>query len=339
MIYSNYLNRLGAIKTYLKENNMTDELEIASEIIRDQNATMSFFDFDNTLFRSPMKPALWKGSWWASPLSLSPPIVPEIPDESWWIQETVSAAKAAIADPNTFSVCLTGRQDHVYRGRIPYLLHDAGLNFDMVKLSNGNDTFEFKSREILELIRKHPFVSKIGLWDDKATFLTGYKALIESDDPEIEVTIHHVVAESKAALGGDKLPEIPAVFPNKASYIGLMLDSGSKGKLFGKFPAKHKEESGDHVTVIFNPNGQNLEAMRDLFGKKYDINVTGYAEDEKGQAIVVNAPGIAFPEGKIPHITISTAEGASPVYSNEMLAKSKITPVQNVTLSGILWWK
>lgn len=336
------VNRLGQLSQLLKVAELEEESGQALNLVKkekDPLATLIIFDFDNTLFRSPLKPAVWKGGWWGNPASLTPPCLPENVGEEYWIPDTIAAARRAISDPNTFSVCMTGRQDFMFRGIVPHLLSDIGLSFDMVKLSNSDNTFQFKLREILILLIKYPFISNVHLWDDKLPYLNNFKAAILSDHPELKVEIHHVVAASMPALCEGNLPELPQSFPNKASYIGLMLESGSKSKLFESFPTKHSDEAGDHVTVIFNPIGENLEAMRGLFGKKYQIKITGIAEDDRGQAVTVDVPGISFPDGKIPHITVSTAIGTNPVYSNELLAKGKITSVDGPTLTGILWWK
>lgn len=333
---------IAGLSSMLKIAGLEDESEQATNLIKkekDPLATLAIFDYDNTLFRSPLKPAVWKGGWWGNPASLQPPCLPQSVGEEYWIPDTVAAARRAISDPNTFSVCMTGRQDSIFRGIVPHLLSDVGLNFDMVKLSNSDNTLEFKLREILELLIKYPFISNVHLWDDKLPYLNNFKAAILSEHPDLKVEIHHVVAASMPALCEGSFQELPVAFPNKASYIGLMLESGSKSKLFEAFPTKHPEEAGDHVTVMFNPTGADLEAMRGLFGKKYQITVTGYAEDEKGQAVSVEAPGISFPAGKIPHITVSTAKGVSPVYSNELLAKGNIKKVDGPVLTGVLWWK
>ena len=58
-----------------------------------------------------------------------------------------------------------------------------------------------------------------------------------------------------------------------------------------------------------------------------------YAEDEKGQAIAIQCP---LPCGNpIPHITISVANGVTPVYSNELLSKNK-QPCKSLSLNGIV---
>lgn len=331
------IRKLATLAVLLKSGGLQDEADGVTDVMRktkDPDARIAIFDFDGTLFRSPLKPPFFRGSWWAHHSSL-----PSEADESWWIPETVDAAKEAIANPDTLSVCLTGRQDRIYKGRVPYLLHDAGLKFDILKLSDSDNTEAFKSAVITELVRKHPFVSKIELWDDKPHFLERYEKLIGRLDPAIEVVTHHVVARSKPAPYEDPPPELPEKFPAKGQFIGVFLDSESKAILEEAFPAHLDDGKADHVTVVFAPTSEVLESMRPMFGKRYQIKVTGYAEDEFCQAVTVDVPGLEFPDNKIPHITVAVADGIPPKYSNELLSSGNLRPVKDLILSGTLWYR
>jgi len=98
---------------------------------------LAVFDFDGTLFRSPEAP-IWAGKgWFVNVESLGPPCVPEKPEPNWWVSNTVSAARGAISDQNTWAVLITGRVDSIFRWRIPELLKAAGLNFDEVHLNSS----------------------------------------------------------------------------------------------------------------------------------------------------------------------------------------------------------
>ena len=78
-------SRVRRIKTILK----------VAELTRPNIKEIHIFDFDQTLFRSPHPPDDEK-DWWTNIKSLSPPCVPLEPDESWWNNEVVLAAKEAI---------------------------------------------------------------------------------------------------------------------------------------------------------------------------------------------------------------------------------------------------
>jgi hypothetical protein len=215
----------------------------------------------------------------------------------------------------------------------------VGLNFNEVILSNSYDTVAFKSGEITRLLAENPSITSVKIFDDRKSYLSQYSSLISGINPEIKVETIMVQASSKGALCDE---EPPAEFeaPKKAPFVGVFLDSASKGKLFGSFPPSHDNIYGEHVTVIFKPTMEQLQQMKDLglLGKKFTINVTGYAENAMGQAVKVEVPGAVFSEGRIPHITISTASGIKPVYSTELLQTEEIKPA-SLELSGIMWWK
>jgi hypothetical protein len=128
---------------------------------------LSVFDFDGTLFRSPNKPQGYKRNWWGELISLSPPSVP-LKGNGFWIDSTVDAAKKELSDRKTFCIMLTGRVDSVFDERIRDLIKFKGLNFDFVKLNPmGMDTGDFKTEEIRKILRKHPTIKKIEMWDDE----------------------------------------------------------------------------------------------------------------------------------------------------------------------------
>jgi len=52
------------------------------------------------------------------------------------------------------------------------------------------------------------------------------------------------------------------------------------------------------------------------------LHVTGWAADEKGQAVRVKAA--AKSANTVPHVTVAVAPGTKPVYSNELLQKQVI---------------
>jgi hypothetical protein len=133
------------------------------------------FDFDGTLFRSPMKPALWEGSWWGNVASLSPPCVPQTPSDDWWVSDTVSEARAAISDPSGLSIMMTGRTKREdMSSRVVELLSSAGLKFDAVILSDNPNTKAFKSAQISKLILENPTIKSVKIFDDRSSYLQEY---------------------------------------------------------------------------------------------------------------------------------------------------------------------
>jgi len=165
----------------------------------DDHTELHVYDFDGTLFRSPQLPSWWprKRVWWIDPRSLNRPCVPDVPGPDWWVEPVVSSARKSISNPNVWAVLMTGRNAR-YGGfsyRVPELLHQIGLNFDEVHLTDTSDTKGFKKRKLIDLLRRHPHVSVAQFWDDRSNFLEDYVQLVESTGRRaiphlVEVTPH-----------------------------------------------------------------------------------------------------------------------------------------------------
>ena len=131
------------------------------------------YDFDGTLFKSPLRPKWWPNgkTWWTHPKSLDAPCVPEKPDSSWWNESVVSEAKQSIANPNVYAVLCTGRPDGIggFRWRVPELLQGKGLHFDKVILNPGGpDTDRYKAMVVKQLLIRFPEAQALHIWDDKS---------------------------------------------------------------------------------------------------------------------------------------------------------------------------
>jgi len=107
-------------------------------------------------------------------------------------------------------------------------------------------------------------------------------------------------------------------------YIGVFLSDDSRASLLSAFPPKHEKTLADHVTLKFKPKPEEAEALE--LGSFVTMKVVGYAEDEKGQAVVIELIDagqdiltLTANANKILHITISVSAGTSPVYSNALL--------------------
>ena len=123
----------------------------------------------------------------------------------------------------------------------------------------------------------------------------------------------------------------------KIIYWAIKLDIPSKVALLSAYPPKHPKVFAEHMTIAFSPSDVLIERMEKICGHKREIKITGHAEDEYGQAVVVNSevPG-RLDEG-LAHVTISCADGVGPVYSNKLLKQGyKKTPESRIYLSGII---
>lgn len=73
-----------------------------------------------------------------------------------------------------------------------------------------------------------------------------------------------------------------------------------------------------HMTIKFKPSTE--EVMSIPIGQDVELTVVGFGKDDQGQAVAVATDLPVLMD--IPHITMSTAEGVSPIYSNELLSKN-----------------
>lgn len=128
-------------------------------------------------------------------------------------------------------------------------------------------------------------------------------------------------------MGFDRLDRKNFVKPNdeghdvgnvetiKPLYTALFVDNSEQ--LFSLLPEgpKHPRVFAHHSTIAFKPG--SLAGIE--LGKKQTIKILGRAFDEKGDALLVENPKS---KNEHPHITLSCAEGVSPVYSNELLKQA-----------------
>ena len=140
------------------------------------------FDFDGTLFRSPMPPAWWsqKKDWWTFSESLGRPCVPDKPDDSWWVGRTVQQAKRSISNPDVWAILCTGRSERSFaRWRVPELLRQKGLNFDEVRLSPQTGILgQFKQDIVRAILGRLPQVTTVHVWDDTPDILGTLKRAV-----------------------------------------------------------------------------------------------------------------------------------------------------------------
>jgi hypothetical protein len=130
----------------------------------------------------------------------------------------------------------------------------------------------------------------------------------------------------------DKLCEelSPRKKPRKLLYNAIILTEESKTLISEMFEGgQHGKWFGHHVTLEFG-----IKEPHEMDGQTVSMEVSGYATDEKGEAITVNLNGIESTNA-IPHITLSCADGVKPFYSNELL-KSDVQDIENFTITGVV---
>lgn len=129
------------------------------------------YDFDNTIFNSPNQNdyeqktgKYWKHlGWWGRIESLSPPIVPENPDKSWFIQSTIENYQKD-SQSNAKIVLMTGRQP-LFKNRIKHICSLQNLKFQNYYFGNEKSTIETKKNHIKSLIDKD--IKEVKIYEDR----------------------------------------------------------------------------------------------------------------------------------------------------------------------------
>lgn len=107
------------------------------------------------------------------------------------------------------------------------------------------------------------------------------------------------------------------------SYIALVLDEHSKKVLLEMVPPIFSNVYADHITIWYNPTPEIIAHWQDLIDSQdhVEFDVTGYANDDCGQAVTIVQYDMGPEEfsNEFPHITISTRDGYRPAYSNILL--------------------
>ncbi|KAJ2835992.1 hypothetical protein FBU31_001483 [Coemansia sp. 'formosensis'] len=163
---------------------------------------LSIFDFDNTLFKSPLaNPRLWDQrligmlqstdlGWYQDSRTLSAPYLQYTDDH--WIRPIEELVQVESERDDTLVVLLTGRSHHAYRdlvleliSRRPHLRFDiiilketltrqsplvSQVGFDTLDTKNPPAplTFDYKMGVVEDAVAAFPEIKEIAMWDDRA---------------------------------------------------------------------------------------------------------------------------------------------------------------------------
>ncbi|KAI9354039.1 hypothetical protein BD770DRAFT_392961 [Pilaira anomala] len=176
-------------------------------------ATLDVFDFDSTLFLSPLLSCnLWHSSfidiittenllgpgWWRDIRSLQVNAL----DKQWkgfWNEDIVSQVKLSMSNPTHLTVLLTGRRYHPFHSLIERILASKGLQFDILGLRPDpaqvqqqnqfmfnfepnvfSSTMEFKTCFLVHLLEVVPSLNNVVMWDDRVSHRVAFQEYLDT---------------------------------------------------------------------------------------------------------------------------------------------------------------
>lgn len=105
-------------------------------------------------------------------------------------------------------------------------------------------------------------------------------------------------------------------------YIAIFLTTQSRNLILELFPPLHKNRIADHITLLHKTNiNENVDINNFDIGKIKSFQIIGKCNDDKCQTLIVKILDDKNNNEKIYHLTISTATGINPSYSNELIEK------------------
>ena len=166
------------------------------------------YDFDNTLFSSPLpNPQVWQsptigflqsydcfatGGWWHDPSVLEATgegLDKEEPRawENSWNNSVVDLVKLSMAQKDALNVLLTGRAEGNFADLIQRIVNAKGLDFDLVALKpevspQGErfpHTMDFKQSFLKDLIFTYKNAEEIRVYEDRQHHVKGFRDFFE----------------------------------------------------------------------------------------------------------------------------------------------------------------
>jgi hypothetical protein len=158
--------------------------------------TLAIFDFDYSLYRSPLPPAP-SGAWWMSPRSLDGYGPPGFDPK--WILGTVQAARKSQFDPFTLTALLTGRAAvRPMKDALKKVLTSAGLEFDLTSLKPVRfpsiPQGPYKAATVRKWLLAYPSIKNVVLFDDEQA---------------VHDAVQKVVTKMGRSYRGVKMPDPP----------------------------------------------------------------------------------------------------------------------------------
>jgi hypothetical protein len=298
------------------------------------------YDFDSTLFHSPMpNPLLWGNSSgrviseldWFSHIQTLP-----ADKHDWFHPEMLQCALESLQKSTALVLLMTGRKREIFDIAIRKLCSAVGLHFPLLlcKEPGFDNTFHFKSTVLRDLLALYS-MAKVYIYDDRIGHLNQFALLLSQMNVQHEIRhIQHTLSSRLPEHEEFDLVKLMVHNYNQynrtkihlrqvVDYTCILLSAESKQSLLGMYPPRQGWNAHcDHITLCL---GLQPNALMNIGKVGDDIKFTathyGCIESQI-EALMVSVHGKQY------HITLNVAPGIKPKKSLEILQWRPISPIE-----------
>lgn len=323
--------------------------------------TLNIFDFDGTLFNSPVpNPELWnkklygalensyiaKGyGWYINPITL------DYADPRQFNEEIVNKVNESNSNKDCLTVLLTGR-NIANSTKIKELVKLKGLEFDYMffKRNYNKSTFDMKIGVIKKFLYAHSTIDNINIYDDRDSQIKKFNNYKKFSSKNINVIkcvfskYHmpefiekHVVRE--LLLSEKVAPKIHLIDLEdedcRTFEFSIVFDKHVSTYLNNEFydiiPFDWIPKNEHHMTISTgNPCIDSMSFIEKYINKEVEITCTRLGLSDEAIAISVDTE---LPScSAVKHITLGHSAYSSPYYSNDI--KYWIDLEEEIKLTG-----
>lgn len=181
----------------------------------DKIKALHVYDFDNTLFKTPLpNQKLWNGytigllsnqdafangGWWHDSRILQATgegIEKEEPRawDGWWNEKIVELVQLSIKQKDALTVLLTGRAESGFGELVKRIVASKGLDFDMVSLKPAvgpnkerfDNTMHFKQVFLRNLMETYKDAEEIRVYEDRPKHVQGFRAFMQEYNKRLQ---------------------------------------------------------------------------------------------------------------------------------------------------------
>ncbi|KAI1756111.1 hypothetical protein F4782DRAFT_484788 [Xylaria castorea] len=195
-------NRLHTITALSRWSILSTQLPSPDKI-----STIHVYDFDNTLFQTPLpNPRLWNsvtlgrlgspdifvnGGWWHDSRILAATgdgVEREEPRawNGWWNEKIVELVQLSMRQKDALCVLLTGRSERGFSDLIKRIVTSKGLEFDLIGLKpeagpnseRFNNTMHFKQSFLKAVIETYKHAQEMRIYEDRPKHVDGFREFL-----------------------------------------------------------------------------------------------------------------------------------------------------------------